>query len=175
MPLFFAEDSISLTDEQVHRTGIEVLQENFHAVEINGYQYTSNEVWDVLLYASTNRVSIKSACESLSNAPSYNWVYTTLKEKVLMPSTLDELEQCTNQVLQATFPKRLTQKKKTIAIDLVLIPYYGEETTDGVRRSQAKRSTTKFFCYASAYLIKKNKRVTLCFTFVRCWPCLRVC
>ena len=49
----------------------------------------------------------------------------------------------------------------------MLIPYYGDEATDGIYRSQAKRSTTKFFCYASAYLIKKNKRVTLAFTYVR--------
>lgn len=125
MPLPFSEDITSLTDEQVHHASMELLQESFSTVEINGYQYTSNEIWDVLLYASTNRVSIKSACESLEHAPSYNWVYTILKEEVLEPSTLDELEQRANQALQATFPKRLTQRKKKIAIDLVLIPYFG--------------------------------------------------
>jgi hypothetical protein len=77
------------------------------------------------------------------------------------------LEQQGNQGLQVTLPKRLNERAQKLAIDLVLIPYYGDEATRGIYRSQAKRSTTKFFCYASAYVIKKNKRTTVCFIFVQ--------
>jgi len=70
-------------------------------------------------------------------------------------------------MIVSTLPPRLDDCPQKVAIDLVLIPFYGDEQTEDIRRSQAKKSTTKFFCYATAYLIKKNKRVTLCFTFVR--------
>ena len=156
-----------LTHEHVYDLTKTVLNENFNGFEINGYKYTNNEVWDVLLYASANRLSIKGACESLDEAPSHNWIYTMLKDEVFENASVDVLEQQGNGALEEGFPKGLTQRRQKLAIDLVLIPYYGDEATEGIYRSQAKKSTTKFFCYASAYLIKKNKRVTLCFTYVR--------
>ena len=156
-----------ITDEQVHNLTQTVLHSNFDALQINGYKYSHNEIWDVLLYASTNGVSIKTSCESLVDAPSYNWVYTMLKTKLFESYSLDELEQQGNDTLKDTFPKRLEKSPLKLALDLVLIPYYGDETTTGIYRSQAKKSTTKFFCYASGYLIKKNKRVTICFTYVQ--------
>lgn len=97
---------------------------------------------------AANRLSIKGTCESLDGAPSYNWMYTVLKDEVFSTTSLDELEQQANAALEAGFPKRLTQRRQKLALDLVLIPYYGDETTDGIYRSQAKKSTTKFFCYA---------------------------
>jgi hypothetical protein len=54
-----------------------------------------------------------------------------------------------------------------VAIDLGLIPYYGDEATAGIYRSQAKKSTTRFYCFASVYAIRKNKRSTLHFTLVK--------
>ncbi len=156
-----------LTHEHVYDLTKTVLNENFNGFEINGYKYTNNEVWDVLLYASANRLSIKGACESLDEAPSYNWIYTMLKDEVFENASVDVLEQQGNGALEEGFPKRLNQRRQKLAIDLVLSPYYGDEATEGIYRSQAKKSTTKFFCYASAYLIKKNKRVTVCFTYVR--------
>lgn len=157
----------TLTHEHVYESTKTVLNESFDAFEINGYKYSNNEVWDVLLYASANSLSIKGACESLENAPSHNWIYTALKDEVFSNTSLTTLEQQANAALHKGFPKRLTQRRHKLAIDLVLIPYYGSEATEGIYRSQAKRSTTKFFCYASAYLIKKNKRVTVCVTYVQ--------
>jgi putative transposase len=163
----FGPNQKILTHEHVYDLTKTVLNENFDGFEINGYKYTNNEVWDVLLYASANRLSIKGTCESLDDAPSYNWIYTVLKDQVFSTASLDVLEQQANAALEAGFPKGLKKRRQKLAIDLVLIPYYGDEATEGIYRSQAKKSTTKFFCYASAYLIKKNKRVTLCFTYVR--------
>ena len=56
-------DTPSLTACQVHTPTRDVLLGVFSDVEINGYQYTQNALWDVLK-ASVNRVSTKSACES---------------------------------------------------------------------------------------------------------------
>ena len=46
-------DTIELTSEQVRNEAIEVVETQFE-IEINGYKYTSNEIWDALLYASTS-------------------------------------------------------------------------------------------------------------------------
>jgi hypothetical protein len=36
-----------------------------------------------------------------------------------------------------------------------------------VRRSEARQGTTHFHCYATAYMIYKDQRITLALTFVR--------
>lgn len=167
MPLSpLPEDTISLKARQVHTMTTEVLLSTFDEVCVDGYSYTQNTLWEILLFASVNRISIKSACQTLCDAPSHSWVYTTLKDELLKGHTTDSLETRINNALQTAFPKRLIQRKQKVAIDLVLIPYYGDSATDGIRRSCAKKSTTKFFCYATAYLIKKHKRVTLQITCV---------
>jgi hypothetical protein len=159
------DDTIELTSEQVRSEAIEVIEEQFD-IEVNGYKYTSNEIWDTLLYASASGKTINYACMNLEDAPSCNLVYTYLNVE-LSNLTLEEIERKCNDMIVSTLPPRLDIRPQKIAIDLVLIPYYGDEQTEEIRRSKAKRSTTKFFCYATAYLIRKNKRVTLAFTFVR--------
>jgi putative transposase len=158
-------DTIELTSEQVRNEAMEVVGAQFE-MEINGYRYTSNEIWDTLLYASASGKTINYACMNLEDAPSCNLVYTYLSAE-LSNLTLEEIERRCNSMIVSTLPPRLDIRPQKIAIDLVLIPYYGDEQTEEIRRSKAKRSTTKFFCYATAYLIRKNKRVTLAFTFVR--------
>jgi putative transposase len=51
-----------------------------------------------------------------------------------------------------------------------LIPYYGqpsESETPFIYRSQAKLGTCSFYAYATLYVIKKGKRVTLAIRGVR--------
>ena len=158
-------DTIELTSEQVRNEAMEVVKTQFE-MEINGYKYTSNEIWDTLLYSSASGKTINYACMNLEGAPSCNLVYTYLNAE-LISLTLEEIERRCNAMIASTFPPRLDIRPQKLAIDLVLIPYYGDKETEEIRRSKAKRSTTKFFCYATAYLIRKNKRVTLAFTFVR--------
>lgn len=158
-------DTIELTSEQVRNEAKEILETQFE-MEINGYKYTSNEIWDTLLYASASGKTINYACMNLGNAPSCNLVYTYLNAE-LSNLTLEEIERRCNDMIVSTLPPRLDIHPQKIAIDLVLIPYYGDVETEEIRRSKAKRSTTKFFCYATAYVIRKSKRVTLAFTFVR--------
>ncbi|MFW5936001.1 MAG: transposase, partial [Candidatus Hadarchaeota archaeon] len=59
-------------------------------------------------------------------------------------------------------------KSLNLAIDYVLIPFYGEELDEGdTVRTRAKQGTTRFFAYASIYVIKKNKRYTLALRYCR--------
>jgi hypothetical protein len=157
----------TLSNRQVRENAQEIIQSRFPEIMINGYQYRENELWDVLLYASVNRLSVKGACDQLKDAPSYNWMYTELKEILFKPYESQELECRLNDGLHAALPKGLDKRAQKVAIDLVLIPYYGDEATAGIYRSQAKKSTTRFYCFASVYAIRKNKRSTLHFTLVK--------
>jgi putative transposase len=159
-------DTIELNSKQVRNTAIEMVMSQFD-IQINGYKYTQNEIWDTLLYASASNKSINYTCMKLKDVPSCSLLYTYIEDKALKDLSLHDIEKRCNDMIFSTLPPRLNSNPQKVAIDLVLIPYYGDEETEDIRRSQAKKSTTKFFCYASAYLIKKNKRVTLCFTFVR--------
>lgn len=49
------------------------------------------------------------------------------------------------------------------------IPYHGQAAQDSneIRRGIAKSGTTHFHCYATAYVIKGNKRITLALTYVQ--------
>ena len=160
------QDRESLSSDQVHDAVEHILLDTFPEIVINGYDYSENDMWDVLLYASTNRISINATCDKLPGAPSCNWIYTFVKQEVLNRYGMEGIERKANESLEDSLPKGLTRSKQKLAVDLVLIPYYGDEATAGVYRSEAKSGTTKFFCFASAYVIKKNKRATICITFV---------
>jgi len=66
-------------------------------------------------------------------------------------------------------PRRMLKVRCDLAIDLVLIPYHGQPDQDEeeVKRSAAREGTTHFHCYATAYMVYKDQRITLAMTFVR--------
>lgn len=70
-------DTIELTSEQVRNEAIGTVETHFE-IEINGYKHTSNEIWDILLYASASGKTINYACMNLEEAPSCNLIYTYL-------------------------------------------------------------------------------------------------
>jgi putative transposase len=77
---------------------------------------------------------------------------------------MTRVERHLNEALQSRIPPKVRQGKHRIAIDLHLIPYYGnasEAEAPYIYRSQAKAGTTSFFAYATVYVICRNKRVTL--------------
>lgn len=72
-------------------------------------------------------------------------------------------------------PPRIYQGQQKVAIALNLIPYYGNPSPDElpyIYRSQAKNGTCSFYAYATLYVIKKGKRVTLAIKAVRCFDTL---
>ena len=56
-----------------------------------------------------------------------------------------------------------------VAVDLVDLPYYGiaKDDPNEVRRGKAKLGTTYFHVFATAYVIRKHRRVTLALHYVR--------
>ena len=71
-------------------------------------------------------------------------------------------------MLKSKAIKTLPRRALSFAVDFVLIPFYGDEEEEGdTIRSKAREGTTKFFAYASIYVILRNKRYTLALKYCR--------
>lgn len=120
-------------------------------------------ILDVLGIAAVSQGSLDGACKNLHNAPTSPAVLYQLRKGWLEDSSLEQLESQLNKLLVARLPDYIRDNDHQVAIDLTFIPYHGQAHQDEkeVRRSKAKSGTTHFHAYASAYIIKKNKRVTV--------------
>lgn len=154
-----------LTSQQALDTVLEVFLTHFD-IEVDGGDYTMQDVWSVLLEA-TSQGSVEAGSRALEDAPCGNTVRSYLQAYVL--EDINTLETTCNTALISRLPDRIQGQDHDIGIDLHYIPYHGEpdENEDELRRSKAKDGTTHFHCYASAYIIKRNKRVTVALRYLR--------
>jgi hypothetical protein len=162
------KDTPDVTAEQVLDLTIENLRTHLN-LSIEGSKCHALDVLRLLVAASVERSSIESACRETETSPSGNRVREQLETE--LPRGLEELrtlEAKFNEALAEHLPSCIFERSRQIAIDLVLIPYHGQPERDEreVRRGPAKHGTTHFHCYATAYIILKNKRYTLALTYV---------
>jgi len=128
--------------------------------------FKAQSLWQVLVRAASCAETIEQTVKELKKVPSSNNIRYHL-QKI---SNFKELENQLNLALKSRLPKGVKKKKQSLAIDFNLIPYYGNpssEETSFIYRSQAKNGTCSFYAYATLYLIKKGKRVTLAIRGVR--------
>ncbi|MFQ5811720.1 MAG: ISH3 family transposase [Anaerolineae bacterium] len=156
-----------MTSDQVQAMTVDTLIEQFH-LDIDGHKWSTEDIWNVVVAASAQGQAIESAADQLKDAPDPSTVRLYLRTEV-NGTTLEALEQAGNDAVVAHLPPGIRGKRHQVAIDLTLIPYHGEAGRDPkeIRRAKAKSGTTHFHCYATAYVIKKHKRVTLAFTYVQ--------
>lgn len=159
---------VELTSTDVHIMTIETLIEHFNLV-VEGYKFTTDDIWNVVVAASAQGQAIESAANQLEDAPDASTVRFYLRTFLVNVTTLSGIEEACNEALSAHLPPRICGKQHKVAIDLTYIPYHGQAARDEneVRRGKAKSGTTHFHCYATAYVIKNNKRVTLALTYVQ--------
>ncbi|MEE3719462.1 transposase [Tumidithrix elongata RA019] len=132
-------------------------------IEMEG-GYSPQELFETLLRVASRGDSIEHTAKCLEGLPTGNGIRYHLNKLVDM-STLEE------QALQSQIPPKVSNGKHRVAIDLNLLPYYGNasEVEDPyIYRSQAKSGTTSFFAYATIYVISRNQRVTLGIHAVSC-------
>jgi hypothetical protein len=124
-------------------------------------------ILDLLGLAALNTSCLHTACESLVDAPTSAAVLYQLRQGWLNKRTLAEIEDELNDLLVARLPDRIRGSNPTVAIDLTFIPYHGQAQQDEneVRRSTAKAGTTHFHVYASAYIVRNHKRVTVALAY----------
>ena len=157
-----------LTSGQVLATTIDSLLEHFK-LEVNGYKVKTEDIWRAVVAASAQGQAMESAVNQLESAPDPSGIRLYLRTELVEVTTLTALETACNEALVAHLPPAIHQGRHKVAIDLTFIPYHGQAAQDPneIRRGQAKSGTTHFHCYATAYVIKKNKRVTLALTYVQ--------
>ena len=157
-----------LSAAQVYQLVSEVLQEHFQ-LDMTDRNDEVQDIWDVLIAASVERVTVEMASHLLDDAPCGNTVRTVVKEMLADVGQLAKLEASMNRLLVKQLPKKLLRSRLPGAIDITEIPYHGqhEEDEEMIRRGRAKSGTTHFHCFATLYVVKKNKRYTLAITLMR--------
>jgi len=162
------QDSIELSSGQVLTMAIDTLIEHFNMV-VHGYKVQTEDIWRAVVAASAQGQAIESTLKQLADAPDPSTVRLYLRTALVQVNSLVDIEAACNEALVAHVPPSINSGRHKVAIDLTFIPYHGRAAQDPneIRRGQAKSGTTHFHCYATAYVIKKNKRVTLALTYVQ--------
>ncbi len=162
------EKSKQVTAQDVYQLTSETLQDVF-GLDMTDSFYEAQDVWDVLVAAAVERITIETACNLLEEAPSPNTVRAIVRKMLGDDTALERLEKQVNELLVARLPKKLMKRARPVAIDVTDIPYHGqhEEDDEHIRRSRAKHGTTHFHCYGTLYVLKEHKRYTLAITLVR--------
>jgi putative transposase len=135
---------------------------------VDGYRYTDADIYTLLVVAGAEQRSLESVSRQFLAAPSANLVRHYLGGRLLWSLPLEELEVRCNALLTARLPPGVVGRRHRVAIDLTLLPYYGDYADEPgeVRRGPAKAGTTRFHAYGSAYLIRRGRRVTVALAFV---------
>jgi Transposase DDE domain len=161
-------NSKQLTAQDIYQLVSATLQEHFQ-LDMTNRNYSAQDIWDVLVAASVERISIEMASQLLEAAPSGTMVRTLVKAMLQDVGQLADVEKRLNELLTTKLPRKLLKSKLPAAIDLTELPYHGQHPEDdlSVRRGRAKSGTTHFYVFATLYVVKKNKRYTLAIVLVR--------
>ena len=148
----------ALTDEITLQTTLDCLIEHL-PIETQGY-WSIETIFEMLVHAASRGQSLEQTTRGLQGGPSSN----DLRYHLNKYDDMEELQSQLNTALQSRIPSGIRKGKQRLAIDLNLIPYYGKVTPTAapyLYRSRAQLGTCTFFAYATAYVIRKDKRVTL--------------
>lgn len=153
-----------LTKNTVHQMALDRMMEHLELASA-GEQSSPEKIIDVLLSASANRTSIDRECDELEGAPSANTVRGVLRDSLELEKTERQLNEALWHDLKPGYWKRPLK----VAVDLVGLPYYGSAAVDAdeLCRAKAKQGTTYFHVFATVYVIRNNRRVTLALHYVR--------
>lgn len=133
----------------------------------DGYISTSAMLYDVLMKAASEGISIDAACRDLEQSASGNTIRELLNQQI-RPERLRQHEDEINAALAARLPRQLQMCSVEAAIDEHDEPFYGKspELEAYTYRSKAKAGTTRFFRIISLYVIYRQMRLTLAVAFV---------
>lgn len=155
---------ILITQEETLSQTIDCL---INHIEVNSQgAFTTKDLFNLLVRAASNNDSIENTSKTLKNCPSGRNIRYHLDKF----NDFETLESQVNLALKSQVLPRIRKGKLKLAIDLNLIPYYGEPSEEEkpyIYRSQAKQGTCSFYAYATLYCIKKGKRLTLAIRGVR--------
>ncbi len=154
----------ALSDSETLDEVIDCLAEHIN-IKTQG-AVTQKDLFKIIVRAASKGDSLENTSKTLSNIPSGKNIRYHL-DKI---NNFEELESNLNLALQSRVLPRIKKGKLKLAIDLNLIPYYGNPSSEElpyIYRSQAKQGTCSFYAYATIYVIKKGKRFTLAIRGIR--------
>lgn len=156
-----------LTAQDIRETMQSVSQEHL-PLKAKGYVCTGEMLYDVLMKAASENISIDAACRDLESSASGNRIRELLNEQLSI-GQLHEYEQQINEALAFHLPHQLQSHRVEAAIDEHDEPFYGK--TPALRayacRSKPKAGTGRFFRIISLYVFYRQMRLTLAVAFVR--------
>ena len=146
----------TITRHDVHRHVLHRLAAHLR-LPVHGRRCPAAVVFQVVLAAAARLCSIFAAARRLATAPSDQTIRTALTDG--LPERW-ELERRLNRALTADLPRSLDGTRQPVAIDLTLRPYHGEPFRDPaeVYRGQARHGTSHFHAYATAYLVRQDRK-----------------
>src|SRR5437660_1294292 len=149
----------TVTARQVQLHTRTLLQRHL-ALADHGRKCTATLLYDLLCWAACRIASVAAACAALKEAPSDQAARDALL--ATLPEFL-RLQRCLNQALADGLPKPLRRHRQRLALDLTLIPYYGQPFADPAELygGTAKAGTRLFHAYATAYVIHRGCRWTV--------------
>ena len=130
--------------------------------------YSPKQIIPTLCYAATLKKTIQQAAKELENSPHPNTIFNEL-----YCLDVDTLTERLNQTLASLIPRSIFKRKRQVAIDFKSIPTWIEESKlsphqrQYIIHSKPQSGTSKFYQFASIYLIKNNKRYTLAVVMVK--------
>ncbi|HHJ19144.1 MAG TPA: hypothetical protein ENJ84_04860 [Gammaproteobacteria bacterium] len=160
--------------QQAQLTAKEIRDE-LHAVakahlslHANGYVVRDEMLYDVLIEAASENISIDAICKGLEQGASGNRIREWLNAQ-LHAEEIPHLEEEINAALTARLPRVIFEKRLEAAIDEHDEPYYGESShlEPYVVRSRAKAGTTRFFRIYSLYVRYRQLRFTVAVVFAK--------
>lgn len=159
-----AKESVSAKEL---RAKVQEISQKHLPFAADGYQCTTAMVYDVLVKAATEGISIEAACHELDNVVDGNTIRSVLNQQLEIEQIREHEEQI-NEALAFALPRQIKHQGLEGAIDLHDEPFYGqdEELRTVVCRGKAKQGTTRFMRTASAYVVYHQLRLTLAVTFV---------
>lgn len=159
-------NNLILTDKTVLEESRALLEQHLD-LHAEGYKCATEDLLNVLLAVAANQGTIESVCADLATTPNPETIRQYINEQLCVEE-LPQLETALNRALAAKLPPRLWRRGQEVAMDFHDRPYYGKSPQEkGLwARGQAKDGTTRFYRVATAYILVKNLRFTLCIRFV---------
>jgi Transposase DDE domain len=153
----------SLAPAQVYRYAVQVIQPYLKFRDTANV--TGSMVLTVLFAAAARISSLSDTCQRLRGVPDEHAVASALYSSL---PAYNALKRQVNAALAGHLPKALRRRPQTVALDLTLLPYYGADarTNREIYRSKAKRGTSSFYAYATAYIVHNGQRYTVALTAV---------
>lgn len=156
----------TISSGEVHQWALSWLTDSMQLKD-RGPKCQAVTIWNIVLRAAAQTISVYAACRDLAKAPSDTAVMGALEAG--LPKTLAVLEKRLNAALVDPLPQHLQRRNWTMAIDWHLVPYYGQpkHSRNEIYYGKPRQGTTKFHAYGTVCIVSYGVRYTVAVTWVR--------